>query len=84
MKTTISFQTDVDVYYDPEKFTPKFMESFRGVFYDFDSVEEHLSHIASCAARGLVGGVNGDFLEGYGNLKDFGIRVRCHEFEPSN
>lgn len=71
-KATISVSGWVDINYDPARFTDEFMEEFREHFYDYDTIEEHLEHIAY---NYFVNGTSeDDFLEGYGVLKDFGIK----------
>lgn len=72
MIRTVEVRERVRVTVDESKFTPQFMESFRRVFYDFDSIEDHVKHIAQAYARGLIN-TSRDFLEGYGPLDQFGV-----------
>lgn len=49
------------------------MNDFRDYFYDFDTIEEHAEHLAQLEARELI---DGDFVEGYGSLKEMGIKIK--------
>lgn len=64
----------VPVSVDESKFTPEFMEEFRKNFYNFDSIDEHMEHLAQMAARGIIN--TPCFIEGYGNSEDMGIDVK--------
>ena len=72
---TKTVEQTFDITYDPTKFTPEFLEHFRQHFYDFETVDDHLNHIADCIARGIAYGPE-CFLEGYGKLSTFGITWR--------
>lgn len=65
----------VYVTVDEGAFNPEFMEEFRQNFYDFDTIDEHREHLASLYARGIVDDFS-DFIEGYGNPDEFGIKFR--------
>lgn len=67
--TRISFEVSVEI--DETKFDEAFMAEFRKSFFQFDTVQEHVEHIAQLEARGLLQ----DFTEGYGPIKDFGIKA---------
>lgn len=74
----------VRVTVDETKFTPGFLEEFCRHFYPFDTVDEHLKHLAQLTARGVieVSEWSKDFIEGYGRSNDFGIVtqiVNCEE-----
>lgn len=71
----VAVTREVEITYDRDKFTPEFMAEFRESFYNFHTIEDHLQHIATCYVRGLVSGPS-DFLEGYGKLSDFGVKLR--------
>ena len=60
----------VTVEIDEAKFTSDFQSEFREVFYPFRTVQDHVEHLAQLHARGL----SSNFIEGYGDIKDFGIR----------
>lgn len=49
---------------DEDVIDEKWMEEFRGFFYDFHTLEEHAKHIAQYRAR--FGNFNAGFIEGYG------------------
>ena len=65
----------IRVTVDESKFDDKFMEEFRASFYGFDTLDEHLMHLAQLNARGLAGGFR-DFIEGYGDAADMGIQFK--------
>lgn len=64
----------VKVTVDESKFTPEFMEEFRSMFYPFETVDDHMRHLAFLEATGQLG-VLPCFIEGYGPSQDFGIKV---------
>jgi len=64
----------IKVTVDESKFTTQFMEEFRESFHPFHTIDEHIKHLAQLYARGITGGYPSDFLEGYGPLKDMGIK----------
>lgn len=70
MKKTIDVIFAVEVEVDETKFTPEFMEAFSRYFCEFDTIDEHIEHIAQLAARDML---NKSFTEGYGPLRDMGI-----------
>lgn len=57
---------------DETKFTPEFLAEFRASMYPFFDVDDHIEHLAQLHARGIAD--NGDFVEGYGKLDDFGVK----------
>lgn len=71
---TVAVTQFVLVTVDADAFTPEFMEDFPRHFYPFDTLDEHIEHIAQLAARGLIDGTN-PFIEGYGRAEEMGIRV---------
>lgn len=70
----------VSVEVDETKFTPDFMKAFAETFYDFQSIDDHRRHLAQLVARGVIG-LRPDFIEGYGNPSDFGIRFKDGDCE---
>ena len=48
------------------------MREFRETMYPFGSIETHIKHIAQMKARGIM---KYDFVEGYGYLREMGIKV---------
>jgi hypothetical protein len=51
------------------------MKEFIESFYKFNCIEEHIEFLAQLYARGIIHDFS-DFIEGYGNPKDFGIKFR--------
>ncbi len=74
MRKIVEVTQTIEVEVDEKKFTPNFMSDFKKHFYDFDSVDDHIKHIAQMEARGLIQRED-QFVEGYGNLDDMGIFV---------
>ena len=70
MKRTVLVSMEVEVTVDEAEFTPEFMAEFQASFFDFDTVEEHICHIAQLEAREVL---RRDFTEGYGPLSKMGI-----------
>lgn len=70
--------TTVQVVLDETKFTPQFLEEYRRYFYQFNTTRDHAAHLAELAARELL---HGDWLEGYGQLADLGIKTEVIETE---
>lgn len=68
-KTLLTFEVEVEL--DEAKFDEAFLAEFRESFYPFFDVERHVEHIAQLEARGLLD----DFTEGYGPIKDMGIKA---------
>ena len=67
----VSIEMSVEVHYNPEKFTDEFMEDFRKTMFPFQTLDDHLKHLAAMYTTGNI--VNGK-LEGYGDLyEDMGI-----------
>lgn len=73
----------VEVTVDESRFTDEWMESFRKMFYTYNSVDEHLQHLAQLEARGITyqPHVSNEFIEGYGNASDMGISIRVLDVE---
>jgi uncharacterized protein (DUF2126 family) len=64
----------VEVTVDEATFTPEFMAEFRQFFFPFETLDEHLEHLAQLHARGIASDFPHAFIEGYGPPKDMGIR----------
>ena len=63
--------TRVDKYVieiDQDIITDEWMEEFRNVYFEFDSLEEHAEHIGQFRARFNNGSYYGGFIEGYGEI----------------
>jgi hypothetical protein len=78
-KRTIRVTQWIEVSYDDDKFTEEFMKEFQEVFYPFDSVDEHIKHIAQMFARGVIS--NHGFVEGYGDIRNFGVKCTVEDYE---
>ena len=74
----VSVTQTVEVTIDETKFTDEWMASFRDVFYNYYSLDDHVGHLAQLEARGLtyLPHVNNEFIEGYGPAGDMGIKSR--------
>jgi|GEM_PF-2851172 len=78
---------DIEIELDEKKFDEAFMAEFRESFYRFYEITDHVEHLAQLEARGLLE----DFTEGYGPIKDFGIKGKTlgwdfeslHPVEPA-
>ena len=57
------------------------MEEFCDSFYPFTTLVEHAEHIAQLEARGLVELITPEFIEGYGQSDDMGIKARVTDTE---
>lgn len=77
MKKTVEVTFFVDVEVDETKFTPEFMQEYRDSFYNFNRIEDHMEHIAQLEVRELLM----PFTEGYGPIKDFGIKAKITDTE---
>jgi hypothetical protein len=64
----------IKVTVDETKFTSEFMEEFRQGFYPFETLQEHVEHLAQLYARGLVDDCPNQFIEGYGPAREMGIK----------
>lgn len=73
----VTIKREVEVEIDESKFDSEFMESFRGMFYPFQTLDQHFEHLAQLVARGHAGKYSfdklGEFIEGYGHVKEMGI-----------
>lgn len=75
MKKHVTVSQQVEVEIDETKFTPEFLAEFRSSFYQFDTVDEHVGHLAQLYARGLIADFGDPFIEGYGHQSEMGIRL---------
>jgi hypothetical protein len=70
---TVTFEVEVEIDGSNEAiFTEEWMAGFREVFYPFFEIDDHIKHLAQLHAREMSDG----FVEGYGPLKDCGIKMR--------
>lgn len=78
MKRLVEVTQYVTIQVDEAKFTPEWMEEFRRQFYGFDTIEEHLEHLAQLFARGVVYEFS-QFIEGYGPPAEMGIKFEAND-----
>ena len=81
-KTTVTVSFDVEIEFDPARFTPEFQSNFRRYFFQYDTVREHLEHLARNHVLGHEGkkwdpnsGRFRYFAEGYGFLDELDITL---------
>ncbi len=75
MRKTVEVVFHVEVDMDESKFTPAFMSEYRELISEvIDTLDEHAKHIAQMAARGVL---SENFTEGYGPLREMGIKARA-------
>lgn len=81
-KITVTVEFEMDIEFDPARFSPEFQADFRHNFFKYDTIREHLEHIA----RNRILDIEGPrwdrearrdrvFAEGYGYLDDMGITL---------
>ncbi|HEX7927317.1 MAG TPA: hypothetical protein VF678_06985, partial [bacterium] len=67
----------VEVTVDESKFDAAFMQTFRDTITDFDTIEQHVLHLAQLAARGVIHEFDDHhMIEGYGPRRSMGIALR--------
>ncbi len=82
---TVSYQviqtSTVTVTVDETKFDENFMSEFLESFYPFQTLDDHMKHLAQLEARGLysVGGT--EFIEGYGPANEMGIEAHVSDMD---
>lgn len=73
----VIIEREVEIEIDESKFDDAFMQEFRDMFYPFQTLDEHIEHLAQLVARGHAGKHSfdklGEFIEGYGHVKEMGI-----------
>ena len=75
MKTLVEVTQTVEVEVDEETFTEEFMKEYRETFYQFQTIDDHIKHIAQMEARGLLPATGYGFVEGYGYIDIMGIKA---------
>lgn len=60
-KVTVTREDSYIIEIDENKFNDQWIDEWKQVYYDFDTLEEHVEHIAQCRAR-----FQQEFIEGYG------------------
>lgn len=78
MKYEVIVTQYVEVEVDESKFTDKWMEDFKKNFYAFNTVKDHVEHLAQLTARERF---NKEFVEGYGPAEEMGIKARVTDVE---
>jgi hypothetical protein len=64
----------VAVTLDETKFDDAFMREFRDCMYPFNTIEEHMKHLAIMYSRGHIS-FGHPLIEGYGYMNEMGIRL---------
>lgn len=68
----------IKVTIDETKFDEEFFSQFNASIFDADDdLDEHFKHLAQLAARGIASEYSDEFIEGYGPVKDMGIKLRA-------
>ncbi len=71
-RVSVVQEAEVEVTLDASKFTPEFQAEFASFITPMPTIEEHAEHLAWIYARDEHLG----FVEGYGEVRDMGIRAR--------
>lgn len=79
MKKLIEVRQCVEVEIDETKFTEEFMKTFREVFFNNQTIDDHMMHLAQLYCRGIAD--QDCFIEGYGEAKDMGIKFYDNDIE---
>lgn len=78
----VAVTREVTIELDTSLFTEQVMEDFNAVISDFGTdkyaYEQHAEHLAYLAT-GVIDCSPGVFVEGYGVLKEAGIKVTLHQ-----
>lgn len=67
MKKTVEVITLVDIEIDETEFTPEFMAEFKQHIHPFETLNDHIAHLARLENKGMLYG----FVEGYGQINKF-------------
>lgn len=79
MKRTVQVTQWVEVEVDESKFTEDFYKEFNRYIFDFGTdISRHIGHLGQLYIRGVVDEYT-NFIEGYGEVKDFGIKFKFEE-----
>jgi len=81
MKKEVRVTQIIEVTIDEDKFDDVFMEEFRESFYNFQSIDDHIEHLAQLYARGITDGSSKSFIEGYGFCEDMSIGFKVVDTE---
>lgn len=69
----------VEVEYDETKFTNEWMKEFKDYMYPFNTIDDHIKHLAS--KHSITECYPDAFIEGYGFLKEFGVSLKVQDVE---
>lgn len=75
MKKNVTVTFDINIEVDETKFTNEYMETFRKYFYEFETIEEHIQHLAKLEARWML-----EDSEGY-DIRGMGIKAQIMNVE---
>jgi hypothetical protein len=75
MTKNVQVTFDISVTVDKSKFTQEFIDNFAKYFFELESIDQHIEHIAELAAKDRLD----EFTEGYGQIKDMGISARIND-----
>lgn len=81
MKTTITVTQEVSVELDESTFTPEFLAEYSKHIGDLESVDDHVVNLARMFATGLIDGYPTEFVEGYGQLSEKGIKLKLESID---
>jgi hypothetical protein len=74
-KKTVVVTQEIEIEYDEARFSPEWMKNFREYMYPFQTVEDHLKHLAQLKARGFLE-CSDPWVEGYGHLPAMRITLK--------
>ena len=74
MKAVVEIVHTFEVTVDETKFTDEFLEEFNSTMYYIEDIDGHIKNLACLAAYGNIDGST-NFVEGYGDLKEMGIKI---------
>lgn len=67
-KVTVERTDEYIIEIDENVMTEEWMDNYRQVFYDFDTIEDHVEHVAQLRARFHNTSFYGGNMEGYGDV----------------
>ena len=84
MKRIVTVTHAVEIDVEEDQFTPDFMQRFSQLLYPFDTIDDHMCHLAILATTGVVEPLDhyrpGDArAEGYGDLYRFVNQIKVLE-----
>lgn len=66
----------ISVELDESQFSPKFLAEYQEHIGDLPTVGDHAAHLAEMLATGLIEGYPTEFVEGYGQLSEKGVKLK--------